>query len=140
MDLSLLADAATAAPSSEASEAAFVLSELRTASAMEDESGMPSPGDTEVTENFMDLHPWTHEEDALLPRPVAALSGLAVRMVACGSYQTAVVTERGELFSWGWQLERAPSGLPVANSTARMSSSRRRFMPWKVPHPWYAFW
>ena len=37
MDLSLLADAATAAPSSEASEAAFVLSELRTASAMEEE-------------------------------------------------------------------------------------------------------
>ena len=75
MDLSLLADAATAAPSSEASEAAFVLSELRTASAMEDESGMPSPGDTEVTENFMDLHPWTHEEDALLRSVVAAHRG-----------------------------------------------------------------
>ena len=43
MDLSLLADAATAAPSSEASEAAFVLSELRTASAMEDEDAVALP-------------------------------------------------------------------------------------------------
>ena len=39
MDLSLLADAATAAPSSEASEAAFVLSELRTAQ----KGGLSSP-------------------------------------------------------------------------------------------------
>ena len=50
------------------------------------------------------------EDDSLLPRPVAALSGLGVRMVACGIYQTAAITDRGELFCWGWRLERTSSG------------------------------
>ena len=50
------------------------------------------------------------EEDVLLPRPVAALSGLAVRSIACGVYHTAAVTDRGELFCWGWKLERAAGG------------------------------
>lgn len=53
------------------------------------------------------------EEDVLLPRPVAALSGLAIRSITCGMYQTAALTERGELFCWGWRLERAAGGAVV---------------------------
>lgn len=50
------------------------------------------------------------EEDTLVPRPVGTLAGMSVRAVACGVYQTAALTERGELFSWGWRLERSASG------------------------------
>lgn len=57
------------------------------------------------------------EEDALVPRPVSALSGLVVRSVACGAYQTAAVTERGELFCWGWRLSRAGPGAIVEDYT-----------------------
>ena len=50
------------------------------------------------------------EEDALHPRPVRGpLSGVAIRSVACGVYQTAAVTEKGELWCWGWRLEKADS-------------------------------
>ena len=52
------------------------------------------------------------EEDSLQPRPVRALAGISVRAIACGLYQTAAVTDRGELFCWGWKLERfdGPAG------------------------------
>ena len=53
------------------------------------------------------------EEDALHPRPVRALSGVAIRSVSCGAYQTAAVSERGELWCWGWRLEEAASGNTV---------------------------
>ena len=57
------------------------------------------------------------EEDCLQPRPVRALSGIAIRTVACSVYQTAAVSERGELFSWGWRLERTGGpGAPVVES------------------------
>ena len=51
--------------------------------------------------------------DALHPRPVRALSGVAIRSVSCGAYQTAAVSERGELWCWGWRLEEAASGNTV---------------------------
>lgn len=52
------------------------------------------------------------EEDCLQPRPVRALAGIGVRTVACGLYQTAAITEHGELWCWGWKLERVdgPAG------------------------------
>ena len=54
------------------------------------------------------------EEDSVQPRPVRALSGIAIRSVACGVYQTAAVSDRGELYQWGWRFERAgPSGNSV---------------------------
>jgi alpha-tubulin suppressor-like RCC1 family protein len=50
------------------------------------------------------------EEDVLRPRPVHALSGIHVRAVSCGTYQTAAVTERGELFVWGWLMVEGETG------------------------------
>ena len=47
------------------------------------------------------------EADAPMPRRVSTLSGLAVHTVSCGMYHSAAVTEGGELYSWGWKLERA---------------------------------
>ena len=46
------------------------------------------------------------EEDCMQPRPVRVLGGIGIRAVACGAYHTAAVSERGELFCWGWRLER----------------------------------
>ena len=50
------------------------------------------------------------EEDRLEPQAVELLTGVDVRSVACGAYQTAAVTRAGELFCWGWQFEDGPSG------------------------------
>ena len=52
------------------------------------------------------------EADVAEPRPVDALlrGGVAVRSVACGPYQTAVVSAAGEVFAWGWCFEDGPAG------------------------------
>ena len=50
------------------------------------------------------------EEDSYQPRPVRALAGISIRQVACGAYQTAAVAESGELYCWGWRLEKVRGG------------------------------
>jgi alpha-tubulin suppressor-like RCC1 family protein len=80
-----------------------------------------------VTAGSMEVHTWGRgalgllghgdEEDCLQPRLVRALSGLRIRSVACGAYQTAALTESGELFGWGWRLEKAGGGSVVEGYT-----------------------
>lgn len=43
-----------------------------------------------------------NNEDAHVPRKVAALQGLKVMMLAAGAEHSAAVTEEGKLYSWGW--------------------------------------
>ena len=53
------------------------------------------------------------EEDVPVPRPVRALAGISVRAVSCGTYQTAALTEAGEVYTWGWRLDELPGGRGV---------------------------
>jgi alpha-tubulin suppressor-like RCC1 family protein len=39
--------------------------------------------------------------DCFSPQPITALSGVAVRQVACGDAHTLVATEAGELYAFG---------------------------------------
>lgn len=42
-----------------------------------------------------------HSYDCFSPHPVSALSGVAIKQVACGDAHTLVATEAGELFTFG---------------------------------------
>ena len=56
------------------------------------------------------------EEDGSMPRPVEALGPAAgsgaVAKVACGPFQSAAVTKRGELYVFGWAALPAPPQRP----------------------------
>ncbi|CAI9753039.1 unnamed protein product [Fraxinus pennsylvanica] len=41
-------------------------------------------------------------EDSLVPRKIETFKGVSIKMVAAGAEHTAVVTEDGELYGWGW--------------------------------------
>jgi len=42
-----------------------------------------------------------HASDCFVPHPVSALSGVAIKQVACGDAHTLVVTDAGALFTFG---------------------------------------
>ncbi|CEM10127.1 unnamed protein product [Vitrella brassicaformis CCMP3155] len=54
------------------------------------------------------------EQDAMMPRQVAALAGIFVVMVSCGHSQTAVVTETGDVWAWGTTRVLGHADLSVA--------------------------
>ncbi|KIY98506.1 putative E3 ubiquitin-protein ligase HERC1 [Monoraphidium neglectum] len=62
-----------------------------------------------------------HSLDCFSPQPITALSGVAVRQVACGDAHTLVATEAGELYAFG----RNQNGQLGVGSTEDVLAPRR---------------
>ena len=65
-------------------------------------------------------------EKVEVPTKVTSLSGIRIRDVACGNFQTVCLTERGQVVSWGKDNGKLTCAEPIETGIPYMSA-----LPWK---------